>query len=211
MSATAAKARPSVERRAREREMLRREILDAARRLFVHEGYENVSMRRIAEKIGYSPTTIYLYFKDKGELIFALCEETFTRLAEQLREIENSPGDPVENLKKGLRVYVDFGLNHPQHYLLALVFPHAEWEDRARYTSPDSMGMKAFGFLGRGVETCVRQGRFRQVDVRAASQALWAAMHGVTSLLITHQQFPWVKKDDLVESVLDAAVEFLKA
>ena len=53
------------ERRAREKEQLRRQIIAAARELFVNEGYENVSMRKIADKIEYSPTMIYLYFKTR--------------------------------------------------------------------------------------------------------------------------------------------------
>jgi len=69
------------ERRAREKKELRQEILDAARDLFVREGFENVSMRKIAEKIEYSPTTIYLYFQDKADLLDCICEETFEGIA----------------------------------------------------------------------------------------------------------------------------------
>ena len=63
------------EKRAKYKEEFRREILDAARELFLSEGYEKFSMRRLAEKIGYSTPTIYLYFKDKDDLLFAICEE----------------------------------------------------------------------------------------------------------------------------------------
>src|ERR671939_111330 len=95
------------QRRAREKEILRQEILDAARELFVNEGYENVSMRRIAEKIEYSPTTIYLYFEDKAALLFAICEETFAKLAKKLETIVRQTQDPVEALKKGCRAYIE--------------------------------------------------------------------------------------------------------
>ena len=73
------------ERREREREEVRRKILDAARELFATEGYENVTMRRIAEAIEYSPTTIYLHFEDKDDLVRALCHEDFGRLLEAMR------------------------------------------------------------------------------------------------------------------------------
>ena len=68
------------ERRAREKEQLRQQILLAARELFVNEGYENVSMRKIANKIEYSPTTIYLHFKDKADLLDSVCKETLLNL-----------------------------------------------------------------------------------------------------------------------------------
>ena len=57
------------ERRERQKEHLREEILEAARELFLKEGVENVSMRAIAKRIEYSPTTIYLYFKDKWDSV----------------------------------------------------------------------------------------------------------------------------------------------
>jgi AcrR family transcriptional regulator len=194
-------------RRQREKQLLRQEILDAARTLFVREGYDNVSMRKIAEKIDYSPTTIYLYFEDKAALLHAVCEETFTRLVEELGAIERSARDPVEGLKKGLRKYVDFGLSHPQHYLVTFVLPH----EHGSHKGPDSLAMKAFSFLPRGIAECVRKKKFRAVDVEAAAQAMWAAVHGVTSLLIVKKEFPWAKRDALVDAVIEAAVRHLRA
>src|ERR1700746_2053215 len=97
------------ERRARQKKYLRQEILDAASELFVKEGYENVSMRRIADKIEYSPTTIYLYFRDKADLLEQVCHETFSRLTNVLRAILDRPGDPVQRLRSGLLAYIQFG------------------------------------------------------------------------------------------------------
>ena len=72
------------ERRAREKEQLRRRILSAARELFVTEGYESVSMRKIADMIEYSPTTIYLYYEDKADLLDSVCKETLLNLLNTL-------------------------------------------------------------------------------------------------------------------------------
>src|SRR5215471_2936289 len=104
------------ERRARQKRYLRQEILDAASELFVRDGFESVSMRRIADRIEYSPTTIYLYFKDKAELLEQVCTETFSRLRQVLVRIEELPGDPLERLRRGLMAYVKFGLENPHHY-----------------------------------------------------------------------------------------------
>jgi len=199
------------DRRARQKQLLRQEILDAARTLFIREGYENVSMRKIAEKIDYSPTTIYLYFRDKSDLLFAVCEDTFAALVKELSALQKKTRNPLEGLKKGLRIYVQFGLRHPQHYLLSFVIPHHHGHDSSRYVAPEAMGMKAFAFLPRGIAECVAAKQFRPVDVATAAQALWAAVHGVTSLLIVHPEFPWVKKEALVDAVIDAAVDGLRA
>src|SRR5438034_10599041 len=98
------------ERQLEQRERLRRSMLDAAAELFVKEGYESVSMRRIAQKINYSPMSIYGYFRDKAELLDTICEETFAKLIQHKRlpKPEDYPGDPVGYLKAGLRAYIEF-------------------------------------------------------------------------------------------------------
>lgn len=195
------------ERRARQKQNLRQEILDAARDLFVSEGYQNVSMRKIAERIEYSPTTIYLYFKDKAELLNSLCDETFAQMVATFEELQAEGGDPVDCLRKGMRAYVAFGLRYPNHYLLTFMIPIPDKETK----DPEAMGFKAFAFLPMLVGDCVQEGRFRQVDVVAASQALWAAVHGLVALLICHEDFPWVDREQLVEQLIDIQITGLKA
>jgi AcrR family transcriptional regulator len=195
------------ERKARQKKFLRQEILDAASELFVKEGYENVSMRGIADKIEYSPTTIYLYFKDKAELLEQVCHETFARLTQVLVRIQELPGDPVERLKRGLVAYVKFGLENPHHYRATFMMPIPEGFDEEKYANPDSPGMQAFDFLRRRVYECIAAGKFRKVDPELVSQTLWAGVHGVTSLLIIHcHGFPWVSTDQLIHSMVDTLV-----
>src|SRR5690349_5915348 len=98
----------STERRARAKVALRQQILDAARELFVREGYDAVSMRRIAARIEYSPTAIYLHFPDKQSILTALCDETFEKLSTRLAAHVARTPDPVERLRGGLRLYIEF-------------------------------------------------------------------------------------------------------
>jgi AcrR family transcriptional regulator len=198
-------------RREREKEQLRQEILDAARELFVKEGYENVSMRRIAEKIEYSPTTIYLYFEDKTELFFAVCEETFAKLSRKLELISRECTDPVECLRRGCRSYVDFGLKHPNHYKLTFINHPNLAVGKEHYLREDSAGRQAFEHMQQTVQECIDQKRLREDDAEAVAQALWAVIHGVTSLLITKPDFPWVKKDKLIDLTIRAAIDGLLA
>jgi AcrR family transcriptional regulator len=193
------------ERKQREKLALRQEILTAARHLFAKEGYESVSMRRIAEKIEYSPTTIYLHFKDKDDLIQQLCEESFALLTRRIQKAVGTGGDPVERLKKGLRAYVEFGIQHPNHYRTTFMTPHEPPDGEKNMQ--ESEGMRAFQFLAQSVTECVKAGRFRETDVMAISQALWSVVHGVTSLQITHYRcFPWVEQNRLIDLTLDAAI-----
>src|SRR5262249_10137916 len=98
-----------VERREREREEVRKKILDAARELFATEGYERVTMRRIAEAIEYSPTALHHHFEDKSALVDALCEEDFGRLLGAL-QAQELPADPIERIRQMGRAYARFGL-----------------------------------------------------------------------------------------------------
>jgi len=194
------------ERRARQKKFLRQEILDAASELFVRNGYENVSMRRIADKIEYSPTTIYIYFKDKAELLEQVCKQTFGRLVQKLSKIMEQPGDPVERLRRGLVAYIEFGLQNPHHYRATFMMPLPEGFDKAKYHETDSPGMQAFQFLTRGLEECIAAGKMPAMNVELASQTLWAGIHGITSLLITHQTFPWAGREKVIHSTVDTLV-----
>jgi AcrR family transcriptional regulator len=194
------------ERKLRQKRFLRQEILDAASELFVKEGYENVSMRRIAEKIEYSPTTIYLYFKDKAELLEQVCHETFARLIQHLSRILEQPADPLERLRRGLIAYIHFGLDNPHHYRATFMMILPEGFDKQKYSRPDSPGLQAFDFLRRCVFDCISAGRIHSKDAELVSQTLWCAVHGVTSLLITHTMFPWVERQRIIESVVDTAI-----
>src|SRR5438874_10487609 len=111
----------TAERKARQKENLRQEILDAARDLFVRDGYESVSMRKIAEKVEYAPGTLYLYFRDKSEILQSLCEETFAKLRKRMEAIHNDEGDPLDGLRRGLLTYIQFGLDNPSHYTITFI------------------------------------------------------------------------------------------
>jgi AcrR family transcriptional regulator len=193
-------------RRERHKQELRRVILDAAREIFAREGYESFSMRKLAEKIEYSPGSIYLHFKNKEELFETLVEESFERLLLALNKIKNghAEDDPAEALKKGLRAYVEFGLRNPNDYRFAFLL-------RRPVVKRPYRVHPAFDIMRYMVGRCVDEKRFRAVDVETTSQALWAAIHGITSLLIQRPTFPWVGKKQVIEQVIGNAVDSLMA
>jgi AcrR family transcriptional regulator len=197
------------ERRAREKKELRQEILDAARDLFVREGFENVSMRKIAEKIEYSPTTIYLYFKDKADLLDCICEETFSRLVRKQTAIDQAVADPIERLKKGLRAYIEFGLKYPNHYKVALMMTE-DFEERMQCERSREMGKKAYVHLRNELGSLAEMSLIHVADVDAAAQVLWATIHGLTSLLIAHPRFPFTDRNVLIDTLIENALSGLQ-
>ncbi len=191
------------ERRAREKQELRQEILDAARDLFVREGFENVSMRKIAEKIEYSPTTIYLYFEDKSDLLDCICEETFAKLDRKLTALGASSSNPLDGLRRGLRAYIEFGLKHPNDYRVSFLMDLNPVADQDCFQRCRAMGQKTFDHVRQSVLQCVEARLFRPVPIEATSQALWAAVHGLTALLIVRPNHPWVERSLLIDTLLD--------
>src|SRR5688500_7778664 len=112
----------TIERRERERLEVGGKIIDAARDLFAREGYEAVSMRRIADAIEYSPTAIYLHFQDKLDLLQQICQSDFVALAMELVELQKV-ADPVERIRRMGHGYIRFAVTHPNHYRLMFMTP----------------------------------------------------------------------------------------
>lgn len=198
-------------RRVRQKGLLRQEILDAARDILIHEGYDGLSMRKVAERIDYSPTAIYLHFRDRDHLVFCVCEELMAGLVRELREVAEKHSDPLVALKNGLRRYIDFGLRHPEHYLATFGIPHGHDPGLdARSRQDDTMAMQAFALLLRLVGECVRQKKLPRVDVHRASCALWAGIHGITSLRIVMPNFDWGDPDKVAEHLVTMMIDGLR-
>ena len=192
----------TIERRERERQELRTKILDAARELFVELGYEAVTMRKVAERIEYSPTAIYFHFRDKDALMRELCDEDFGSLAREFQKIARI-ADPVDRLRKIGRAYVAFAMSHRNHYQLMFMTPHPESikpeDSRLMRGNPEE---DAYAFLKSTVAEAIAAGRLRPEyrDADLVSQMVWAASHGVVSLHIAKCKDAWVDWRDPIQT-----------
>jgi AcrR family transcriptional regulator len=190
------------ERREREREEVRRKILDAARDLFATEGYDKVTMRGIADAIEYSPTTIYNHFEDKDDVVDSLCREDFSRLLAHLGQ-GPLPVDPVVTIRQLGRAYAGFGKANPNHYRFMFM------TQKQRDHDLSEPGQQAFLLLHSAVRQAVKRGLFVKGDVDTMAQVLWASIHGAVALLTTYDaaQFPHAPAaPDLVEQVIDNGI-----
>jgi AcrR family transcriptional regulator len=180
------------ERRERERAEVREKILEAARELFVNEGYEAVTMRKIAERIEYSPTAIYLHFKDKETVLRELCDADFFALAKTFTKIAKI-ADPIERLRKTAHAYTKFGLEHPNHYRLMFMTPHPPMGPEDSAVEKGNPEEDAYAFLKAIVEEALAAGRLRPEldDPDLIAQTMWAGLHGVIALEIAKANDPW--------------------
>lgn len=181
------------ERREREREEIRTSILDAARELFARDGVEAVTMRRIADRIEYSPTAIYFHFKDKEALLAELCETDFRQFAQRFAEAAQIP-DPADRLRGAGKAYVEFGLTHQSHYRVMFMTPRPPEVDKANLHLKGKPEEDAYAFLKLTVEQLVAEGRLRDglTDVDLVSQVIWSGVHGIVALEIAKCNDDWV-------------------
>ena len=198
------------ERKEREKEDVRRKILEAAHHLFEAHGYENVTMRAVADAIEYSTTTIYHHFENKDALVEAVCFADYEKLTAAMRE-QPLPEHPLAKIRAMGRAYAAFGLANPNHYRFMFMTP-GDWK---RHVNADELPPgQAYGFLRSAVVDAIEGGHFAKIDVDLASQILWASIHGVVSLLLTYkpEQFPHVPPHaDLLDQSMDAALRGLMA
>lgn len=181
-----------------EKQQLRMQIIDAARTLFVTRGIEAVTMREIAKRIDYSPTSIYLHFADKEAVLRAICETDFLALAtaqKVILQIKN----PVEKLLTLCKSYAAFALQYPNHYRLMFMTPHLPHDPRVIALEQNHPEQDAYFQLKSVVEESFLIGMFRSSlnDPELITQTIWAGMHGVCALEITMAQDCWVNWRDI--------------
>jgi AcrR family transcriptional regulator len=182
----------SKDRRQREKEELKTKILDAARELFAAQGYEAVTMRKIAEKIEYAPTAIYLHFQDKDALLRELCDTDFKSLRVAFERIGRL-ADPVERLRKIGLAYAEFAIDHPNHYRLMFMTPSPFDVPRDSTIERGNPDVDAYAFLRATVADGIAAGCFRSEyeDANLLAQALWSSVHGIVSLHLAKGKDPW--------------------
>jgi AcrR family transcriptional regulator len=167
------------ERKERDKEDLRKSILEAAREVFLEKGVDQTSIRSIAQKIEYSPTTIYLYFKDKNEIFYALHQDGFALLNTQMTPL-GVVSDPFERLTAMGRIYLKFAEDNPDYY--DLMFVQKSPMDSLEEDQSWQEGQNAFGVLKLTIQECMDRGYLPFSDAEVGAFVIWSAMHGMCVL-----------------------------
>jgi AcrR family transcriptional regulator len=197
------------ERQDRERLAVREAILTAARDLFVAEGYGQVSIRKIAERIEYSPAAIYSYFPSKDDIFFALAEEGFQRLDEATQAVHGA-ADPIEDLRRGWWAFYQFSKEQREFFHLMFVDRTVpaiteQWQGFA-------MLQQMLDRVAAGIQRAVDAGRLpADLNAQQALHVLWAAMTGPAVLGCTCRLAPDEDPDALARDVLETTIAGLAA
>lgn len=189
------------ERKERERESMRATILDAAMQLYIENGLESVTIRNIAERIEFSPATIYLYYTDKEDIFYGLYTLAFGRFIAAL-EAQPKTDDPWDVLYAGCKLYVDWALENPKLYDLMFVQEMPMNVIIGQHCK--DLGTECFAILVSRVQACIEQGQLRIKDVQLASFMTWNMLHGIVSLIIKRRVLvPREQEETMVQAMLD--------
>ena len=171
-------------RRDRQKLETREAIFRAAVELLDEAGYDAFSLRRLAARVGCTPTAVYRHFRDKDELVSAVMMDGYAAFTRSLREAGTHSSDPFVRLDALGQAYVEFGLAHPVMYRVLFMQRPDIWERMPPERVESVCGSDAFALLAGAVRGAVATGRSKTHNVEGASLALWALMHGIVSLCL---------------------------
>lgn len=191
------------EKRAQHKEEFRREILDAARDLFTNDGYEKFSMRKLAQKIDYSPTTIYLYYKNKDDLLLAICEEFSEQFFTQLHHIRTLSNDPLESLRQALLYFTKFWLGNPNQFKVFFFTKPDVYGTKEEFMEKDSMARNTYLIFKEMVRDCIKTGKLADIDVEVLTHALGVVPHGLIAMTLYNSSFPRADSNVVAQTLVD--------
>ncbi len=189
-------------RRETQKAEVRAELIEAAHALVKEEGYEGLTIRKLAARVGYAPMSVYSYFPDKHAILFALAQDAFAKLASRMER--DSPADPLAALYKLMHEYAAFAFENPNEY--RTVFMTAKMDE---IPGIEMQGIykenPALQLLLKRVQGCVDAGVLHG-DVFAISTFLWTFGHGAVSLMISFPHYPFGGREAYIDRVIEASM-----
>ena len=193
------------ERKARQKSEMSEAILSAALRLFSDKGFENITMRSIADEIEYSVGTIYLYFSDKKEIFFELHKMGFDEFYKRQLTVQNIK-DPLSRLTEHGLAYIQFALDQPHYYDLMFISrtPGKFINQQDEWIS----GTRTYDLLKLNISQAKDAGYFKKTDVEVAAFSLWSFVHGISSLFV-RDRMKMIPADS-IGALVSGALKFLE-
>lgn len=195
-----------------DRKDIKQLVLKKSKELFLKYGYDNITMRKIAKEIGYSPAAIYLYYQSKDEIFYEIYNEGFRILYKEQSEALNMNADPMEKLKEHARRYISFGLKHPEYYTLMFIMKEPQkfmqkcFADKKLKALMVDYGEKSFEVLLENVKLCQETGYFKTFDQMTVAFSVWSMVHGMVSLIL-QERVP--APPEFLKPLLESSIDFL--
>ena len=183
----------------------RAEILKAAERIFLRDGYQGATIRKIAEDVGVSSTALYMHFRDKDEMLLEIAECAINTLLASNTEIVARPLDPVSKVRLMLEAYMRFGFENPNAYWLVYCSAPAEISG-PRQDQVNELSARCYERFQTTVAQIEAEGRLKAGSSGLAAHILWSACHGLVSLRISRPRRAWESQEELSTAMLDSVL-----
>ena len=182
---------------------LRSEILTAAEHIFVRDGYEGASVRKIAAEVGVSSTALYMHFDGKGQILCEIAARAVGELIAKTEALAAEPSTSIARVRAMIGAYVQFALDHPNAY--QLVFGQPLHLSVAQLAHIEELGQRCYAPFLAAIAAAFEESGVTSTTPDLGAQIAWATAHGVTSLQITKPNFQWeAEPRALCEAAVDA-------
>lgn len=192
------------ERRQLEIENLKKKIIAAANEILIEEGYEKLSIRKIASRIEYSPGNIYHYFKDKSEIISYIVASGYKNILKEVSKIKIDYENPAKTITDGLRAYINYMLRNPEQFKVILMNSIDEVQAQVNILEKGiSKQRESIANLTKFIELGIESGNFREMDAELTAQNIWADTYGLIGRLIIEESISEIQKSRLIDNHLE--------
>lgn len=199
------------DRKKLEKEVLRNKILDAANGIIISEGFEKLSIRKIADAIEYSPAVIYNYFKDKAEIVSSILNNNSDKIINMLKKIQFDEQKPDNTLREGLEEYIKLVLENPQYYRAVIMSDNPlEQEKTGMMYKGVSEEKQTINYMKKIIDMGIEKELFVQGNGELLAQIIWASTYGLLSRLIIEKQLSVEQRTRLIQAHIDFMIKGLK-
>jgi AcrR family transcriptional regulator len=172
------------ERKIRQREEVRCSILTAAWQLVKEEGWQSLSIRKIADAIEYSVPVIYDHFENKEAILLEFTKKGFRLLTEQLENASKEHNDPERQLEEMAHAYWQFAFEHKEYYQLmyGVGMPGCETVKRVEELNRFTTLIKS------AIENLAEKNEIKNIDPLLKLHTFWSMLHGLISINMLNKE-----------------------
>ncbi|WP_141430483.1 TetR/AcrR family transcriptional regulator [Bacillus sp. 03113] len=211
------------ERKQKEKEIRRNDIIDAAERVFFAKGYSAATMDDVSKEAEFSKRTVYVYFNSKEQIYFEIMLRGYRLLKDMLeKEWENKrAGDSLNYIRKMGRILFDFSKKYPDYFEAIVEYENGEKDFDKGVTDQSreecyTLGEQVFGFLIYALKDGVEEGGIRRdLDLKNTALILWSCVVGVFTMAKRKsnyfQHFHQKNSEDLIPEAFELLIRSIQS
>jgi len=188
-------------RSSAEIQKFRSKIGKHALEIYRAEGFGAVSMRRLAKEVGCAPMTIYAHFEGKTDILKYLWADVLRDMSNDIEKKLKSVVGPRERLRSATQTFVDYWIDHPDHFRLVFMSNDVTREDVSTFIMHDDT-LAHF----RMFSSLIKEVHPEEHDVKMRTDTLISGMIGIALCANTILDYPWADATSMTEQLLTSII-----